>query len=337
MSDCQPAPSVGTFALLPGTMKASKLPGRCGERIMLKKRAAGSGREKRRREGRKAEDMGYPERVVKGFLSLWPFTHLVKKLSPRPPFRRLFAPLVDERVLQVTFIPVAEEIPPPEGTVLPRQALAELIRASSHRFIHNGCICRNREGCRNYPRDIGCIFLGEAAAHLHPSLGHRASVEECLNHVERASRVGLTGMIGRIWFDAASLGVLHRFHRFLVVCFCCDCCCLVRTDMRDTAPEFKSAIRRLESVRVRVGDRCKGCGTCVSSCFVGAVELRGRRAHIEPERCKGCGRCSLLCPNRAVEVEFDARDALFRELLSRVGAAAGVRDVEVRSGERGRG
>ncbi|WP_287152663.1 4Fe-4S binding protein [Candidatus Solincola tengchongensis] len=272
--------------------------------------------------------MGYPKGVVKGFLSLWPFTHLVKKLSPYPPFRRLFAPLVDEKVLQVTFLPVSEDIPLPESTVLPRQALAELIRASSHRFIHDGCICRNREGCSKYPRDIGCIFLGEAAAHLHPSLGHRASVEECLAHVERAARAGLTGMIGRIWFDAASLGVLREFKRFLVVCFCCDCCCLVRTDMRHAAPEFKRAIRRLDSVRVRVGERCAGCGTCVEACFVGAVELRGGRAFIDPEKCKGCGRCSLLCSNRAVEVEFDPSEELFRELLRRAGAVAGGEGVE---------
>ena len=269
--------------------------------------------------------MGYPKWVVKGFLSLWPFTHLVKKLSPYPPFRQLFAPLVDERVFQVTFLPVAEDIPPPESTVLPRQALAELIRASSHRFIHNGCICRNREGCQRYPRDLGCIFLGEAAAHLHPSLGHRASVEECLNHLEKAARAGLPAMVGRIWFDATSLGVLRNFRRFLVVCFCCDCCCLVRTGIRGAAPEFKSAIRKLESVRVRVGENCAGCGTCAEACFVGAVELRGGRAFIDAWKCKGCGRCSLLCPNQAIEVEFDSHGEVFRELLSRVGAPAGVR------------
>lgn len=265
--------------------------------------------------------MGYSKRVVNGFLSLWPLTHLVKKLSTRPPFRRLFAPLVGERVIQVTFVPVAREIPTPGSTVLPRQAVAEIIRASSHRFIHDGCICRNREGCRNYPRDLGCIFLGEAASHLHPSLGHRASVEECLNHLDRAARAGLTAMVGRIWFDAASLGVLSRFRNFLVVCFCCDCCCLVRTDMREAAPEFKRAIRRLESVRVRVTDRCAGCGTCVRTCFVGAVELREGRAQVDEGRCKGCGRCSLACPHQALEMVFDREEELFRELLRRAGSA----------------
>ncbi len=274
--------------------------------------------------------MGYPKLVVKGFLSLWPFTHLVKKTSPHPVLRRLFRPLVAERILQVTFVPVGEEVPTPQGTVLPRQAVAELIKASSYRFIHDGCICRNQEGCRNYPRELGCIFLGEAAAHLHPSLGHRASVEECLNHLDKAARVGLTGMVGRIWFDAASLGLLRRFQRFLVICFCCDCCCLVRTDIRSAAPEFKQSIRRLESVRVRITDRCAGCGTCVETCFVGAVSLRDGRASIAEDLCKGCGRCSLVCPHRAIEVDFDREEVLFQELLRRAGRAIGEGVVDER-------
>jgi ferredoxin len=257
------------------------------------------------------------------FISLWPFTHLVKRLSPYPPFRQLFAPLVREEIFKVTFIPVCEDIPTPQSTALPRQAVAELIKASSHRFIHDGCICRDQEWCVNYPRDIGCIFLGEAASRLHPSLGHRAGVEECLEHLEKAPETGLTGMIGRIWFDAAALGLLRDFRDFLVVCFCCDCCCLVRADMREAGKGFKDAIRKLESVRVAVGEGCVGCGTCAGACFVGAAALVGGRSHIDPDACKGCGRCALACPRRAIRVEFDPADALFRELLARVSPAVG--------------
>ncbi|MDD3719018.1 MAG: 4Fe-4S binding protein [Actinomycetota bacterium] len=267
--------------------------------------------------------MGYPKQVVKMFLSLWPFTHAVKKLSAHAPFKQLFAPLVRDGIFDVTFIPVYEDIPGSESTALPRQVIAELIRASSHRFIHNGCICRNQEGCVNYPRDLGCIFLGEAASRLHPSLGHRASVEECLEHLERASETGLTGMIGRIWFDATTMGVLRDFRNFLVVCFCCDCCCLVRADIKEAGPGFKQAIKKLDGVRISVGDDCAGCGTCVETCFVGAVSIRDGRSHIDPGQCKGCGRCAAACPNGAIRVEFDSSGALFRELLSRVRPAIG--------------
>ncbi len=263
--------------------------------------------------------MGYPRQVVKAFLSLWPFTHVVKKLSRYTPFRQLFAPLIREKIFDVTFIPVSENIPTPQNTALPRKAIAELIKASSHRFIHNGCICRNQEGCVNYPRDLGCIFLGEAASRLHPSIGHRASVEECLEHLEKASQTGLTGMIGRIWFDATALGLLHDFRNFLVVCFCCDCCCLVRADMRKAGPGFKDAIRKMDTVRVTVTDACVGCGTCVQACFVGASGLVDGRARIDPDICKGCGRCALVCPNQAIQVDFDTESAMFKELLGRVG------------------
>jgi len=262
--------------------------------------------------------MGYSKRVVKLFLGLWPFTHPVKRLSSRSPLRRLFAPLVRQEVMRVTFVPVAEDVPPPQSTVLPRQAIAELIRESSHRFIYDGCICRQQEGCRDYPHDLGCIFLGEAASRLHPSLGHQATVEECLEHLERASRAGLVGMLGHIWFDAAALGVLRDFRHFLVLCFCCDCCCLVRTDLREAAEEFKRAIKKLDNVKVTVTDACKGCGTCAASCFVGAVALQDGRARIDPLACKGCARCAQLCPNGAIRVDFDPHDGLFPELLSRV-------------------
>ncbi|MFW6113506.1 MAG: DUF362 domain-containing protein [Actinomycetota bacterium] len=262
--------------------------------------------------------MGYSKRVVDLFLSLWPFTHLVKRLSPYPPFRQLSAPLVKEDIFQVTFLPVAEEVPASVDTALPRQVLARLIRESSHRFIYNECICRAQEGCSLYPRDLGCLFMGEGAAHLDLSLGHPAGIDECLEHLDRASEAGLVGMIGHLWMDAAALGVLRRFDRFLVVCFCCDCCCLVRTDLRNASPEFKRTVKKLEGVTVRITDACKGCGTCAETCFVRAISLRRGRAVIDPGLCKGCGRCAMVCPQQAIEVDFDDSSDLWQELLERV-------------------
>jgi ferredoxin len=263
--------------------------------------------------------MGYSERGLGIFLKLWPFTHMVKKLSAYTPFRQIFAPLIKDSIFDVTFVPVSESIPVPEDTALPSQAIAELIKASSHRFINNVCICRTQEHCVNYPRDLGCIFLGEAASRMHPSLGHRASVEECLKHLEKASKLGLTGMVGRIWFDATALGLLHDFRHFLVICFCCDCCCLVRKGLKNAGPEFKGAIKKLDGVRVSVGDGCVGCGTCAETCFVRAITLVDGRSHIDQDLCKGCGRCATVCPQGAIHLDFDPGDAIFRELLSRVG------------------
>jgi ferredoxin len=268
--------------------------------------------------------MGNKKRVVQLWLSLWPLTHFVKRISSYTPFRQLFSPLLKERLFDVTFIPINEDIPPPENVMLPRQVLRELVKASSHRFIYDGCICRKEEECENYPRDLGCLFLGEAAAHLHPSLGHRAGIEESLEHIEKMAEAGLTGMIGRIWMDATVLGVLRNFGRFLVVCFCCDCCCVVRTDLRKASPELKAGIKRLQAVRVSITDKCRGCGTCASNCFVAAINLRDGRAVIDQAACKACGRCSSLCPQEAIEVDFDREGQLMRELFSRVESAIAI-------------
>ncbi|OFW55406.1 MAG: hypothetical protein A2W01_06655 [Candidatus Solincola sediminis] len=265
--------------------------------------------------------MGNSKRIVNLWLKLWPLSHPVKKISSYPPFKQLFRPFLKQRVFELTFIPINEEIPAPENSILPRQVLQELVKASSHRFIYNGCICRQEEECQNYPRDMGCIFLGEAAAHLHPSLGHRAGIEECLEHVEKMSEMGLTGMIGRLWMDATVLGVLRNFGRFLVVCFCCDCCCIVRTNLRKASPDLKANIKRLQAVRVSVTDKCKGCGTCAENCFVAAIRIEDHRAVIDQMECKACGRCSVLCPQGAIELNFDREDEIMRELFNRVGSS----------------
>jgi UDP-glucose 4-epimerase len=111
---------------------------------------------------------------------------------------------------------------------------------------------------------------------------------------------------------------VHRLHDFLVVCFCCDCCCMVRTDMKQAGPGFRDTIKKLDAVRVEVTDRCEGCGTCAETCFMGAIAVEDGRARIDPEQCKSCGRCSMVCPQQAIQVDFDHEDALWQELLTRV-------------------
>lgn len=264
--------------------------------------------------------MGYPKRVVSWFLKLWPLTHTLKRLSSKPLVGKLFSPFLDKRVFNATFVPVGEDVPIKTGALLPLEALRRLITISSHRFVYHQCICRTQEGCEKYPHDFGCIYLGEAAAHLHPSLGHHATVEECLERVEQAAKLGLVGMIGHLWTDAVALGVLRHFPRFLVICFCCDCCCLVRTDMKQAGPELKAAIKRLESLRVEVSGECRGCGTCAEVCFVSAIAIRDGIAWVDDETCKGCGRCATVCPNGVLRVNVNEGDRIWQELMERVGS-----------------
>jgi ferredoxin len=268
--------------------------------------------------------MGFSKRVVNIFLKLWPFTHLVKKLSPYTPFKQLFSPFIHRRIFEATFIPINQDIIIPPGTVVPYALLEELMRKSPVRFRLDHCICRNQEGCANYPVELGCIFLGEGAASIHPSMGERIDVEEGLRHLQRAGELGLVALVGHLWVDALSLGVLHKFKGFTVLCFCCDCCCLLRTDMKGASPEFQRAIRRLEGIQVKVSEKCTGCGTCMRGCFMGAIRIEGGKAVHDEILCKACGRCAISCPQGAVTVEFDREETMLLELFGAVEATSNL-------------
>ena len=52
--------------------------------------------------------------------------------------------------------------------VLPSQVVEHFIEQAGVHWIMNACICRDANGCEDYPRELGCLFLGEAAAGINP-------------------------------------------------------------------------------------------------------------------------------------------------------------------------
>jgi len=50
-------------------------------------------------------------------------------------------------------------------------------------------------------------------------------------------------------------------------------------------------------------NKCTGCGTCVSSCPQGVLELQGGKAVVaNEEACIGCRVCESVCPEGAITV-----------------------------------
>lgn len=67
-------------------------------------------------------------------------------------------------------------------------------------------------------------------------------------------------------------------------------------------------------------ERCKMCGACTKSCFMGALSLSDGKIIRDNSLCKGCGLCITTCPNKAVSAAVDDLQAAVTELKGRIEA-----------------
>ncbi len=248
--------------------------------------------------------------------TLWPLSRLIYWLGNRPLLRPLSRPFFKALNSEAIIVPVQESIADPESVVLPYPVLIPLIEQASARFLMDECICRRGENCQAFPQDFGCLFLGDGAAQIRPSMGRRVEAGEAIAHVREAMALGLTPLIVHTTFDAWMLGIPYR--RMLGICFCCDCCCTVQQGLRLGPPAFWDIVQRLPGLMVEVGAECVGCGACVEVCPVEAPLVSNGRVTIEAERCKGCGRCVAACPIGAIRLRMDGGVDTMDRLLDRI-------------------
>jgi ferredoxin len=255
---------------------------------------------------------------------LW-FVRILKKAFPgrflaaRTTHLPLLGKLVDHWLFEgddLIYLPpdrtvqINQTIDVPADMVLPSQVVEHFIEQASTHWIMNTCICRDASGCTDYPIDLGCLFLGQAATGINPQLGRQVTRAEALEHVHRCREAGLVHLIGRNKLDTIWLGV-GPGDKLLTICNCCPCCCLWRT-LPQLAPMIGSKVTRMPGVTVQVTDRCAGCGTCAQGvCFVDAIHLDDGRASVS-DACRGCGRCVDVCPQEAITISI--QDEWFVEL-----------------------
>jgi Pyruvate/2-oxoacid:ferredoxin oxidoreductase delta subunit len=213
-------------------------------------------------------------------------------------------------------VPVGQAVEAAADVVLPSQVVEHFIEQAGERWVMNACICRDASGCRDYPIDLGCLFLGEAAAGINPALGRRVTQEEALEHVRRCRDAGLVHLVGRNKLDTVWLGVKPG-DRLLTICNCCPCCCLWRV-LPHISSNIGERVTRMDGVAVAVTDRCAGCGTCTAPgvCFADAIVMEGDRASIG-DACRGCGRCVEVCPQGAIELTIEG-SAFVEDSIARI-------------------
>jgi UDP-glucose 4-epimerase len=266
--------------------------------------------------------MGWSKKIYDMMMRAWPLVRTAYRLGKQPVLGALVQPLFSARAHQATILPVNASIPTPANTPLPAYLLEKLVEQASARFMMNECVCRAHENCQAYPHDFGCLFLGHGANEVHPTMGRLVSVAEAKEHIAQALKLNLIPMIAHTMVDALTVGITYR--RMLTVCFCCDCCCAIRTGLREGPPAFWEIVQPLPGLEVTVSSDCVMCEQCFSACPVGAISLDHDRALIAGH-CKGCGKCIPACPNGAIRLEATGAVDPLQGLLQRIESRTDIR------------
>jgi ferredoxin len=201
----------------------------------------------------------------------------------------------------ITFIPVNESLQHPEHVALPSDIVRHFIMKAEHIWIKDSCVCRSAEGCRNYPVDLGCIYLGGPVLKFNSGLGRMATAEEALDHLQRCADAGLVHMIGLNRMDSLMLGCAPS-DTLMTICNCCECCCFFRI-LPDLHGPIKQKIRGLPCVDISVAEGCTGCGKCAAACFVQAISIAGGKARINDD-CIRCGKCVRACGAGSIKMRI---------------------------------
>lgn len=213
-------------------------------------------------------------------------------------------------------IDVNESVIPPEQMTAPSEVVEHFIRQAGFHWIMDFCICRDSTQCKEYPVNLGCLFLGEAAKEINPRFGRPVSAKEALEHAQKCRDAGLVHLIGKNKLDTVWLNA-GPGKQLMTICNCCPCCCLWKI-LPAIKPEIGDKVHRVPGITVQVTDQCVGCGKCAKDiCFVNAICLEDDHAVIDQTACRGCGRCVEACPANAIAIIVED-DAYVHRLIERL-------------------
>ena len=127
--------------------------------------------------------MARPLWFVKLLKKTFPNVKLIAKMTNLP----ILGKVIDHLLFKgddIIYLPQDKviDIDKPLGeydeVVLPSQILEYFINRSKNHWVMNFCICRSSMDCKDYPKELGCLFLGDAVLDINPQLGRLVSKEE---------------------------------------------------------------------------------------------------------------------------------------------------------------
>ena len=82
----------------------------------------------------------------------------------------------DEIVVIPNTININQKIESEKSEFLPTDIIKGVVKRSEDIVIMNSCLCRTSSDCKDYPHDIGCIFIGPTSKKIPRSICKEASV-----------------------------------------------------------------------------------------------------------------------------------------------------------------
>ncbi len=189
-----------------------------------------------------------------------------------------------------------------KNSVLPIDLIKKAISGSSFRAIMNTCYCRDSLKCKNYPIDFGCVMIGEGARSMvERGIAREVSIEEALEHTDKAADMGLIAMCLWIEIEAFGMGVAEEDHyKLMEVCYCCPCCCIGLRNFKNFGNDIMKRFSSIGWVAASK-DGCKGCKKCAKVCPTEAITVYEDYIAVSND-CLGCGICASKCPYEAIEM-----------------------------------
>ena len=239
--------------------------------------------------------MARPLWFVKLIKKTFPNVSIIAKLTNLPIIGTFFDHLLfkgDDIIYlpQDKVIKVNKPLGEYDEYVLPSQVLEYFIEKAKHHWIMNFCICRSSMKCKDYPIDLGCLFIGDAVLDINPQLGRLVSKKEALEHLEKCRDAGLVHMAY----------IFEGKDKVERVCSCCSCCC----HSLSAALRFGYSDHVFKSKFIATHDQahCNDCGLCEERCQFKARELINDKLVFHKEKCFGCGLCVKVCEENAISM-----------------------------------
>ncbi len=260
-------------------------------------------------------DAKHGGRLGKQFFRLFEWAYALAYI----PGLREKIPALDPSLSNVSTLPINKDIEGGEGIALPEEVMDRLIDKAGYIVLIKKCACRQIYECKQYPIDIGCIFMGESAKQISSKMGRPVSAKQAKAHIRKGIKAGLVPIVGEARADHDLLRIPFE-SKLLTTCLCCECCCLSRFLRRGPFDVIDTIMEPVEGISIEVTADCIGCGQCESSCFVKAIKVENGMAVID-KYCRICGRCAGACPQNAIKLKLDnpnAVDDVVNRILSRV-------------------